>query len=72
MPKAINDTPTSASADAHDFIDLIISITSLSPLLTEYTQQSSIFGIVDLQNKLPYLVVDTYRMWIKIFKLHFN
>lgn len=72
MPKAINDTPTSASADAHDFIDLIISITSLSPLLTEYTQQSSIFGIVDLQNKLPYLVVDAYRMWIKIFKLHFN
>ncbi len=55
MPRATNDTPTSASADAHPLIDFTISI--LSPLWLTSSQLVYLPQVRSV-NKLPYLVVD--------------
>ena len=64
MPKAIKDTPTSANDDAHDLIDLTISI--LSPLWLTSSQLVYLLS-KDCQNKLPHLVVGVYKAQKKFY-----
>tara|TARA_E500000318_G_C3404908_1_gene151262 strand:+ start:31 stop:270 length:240 start_codon:yes stop_codon:yes gene_type:complete len=64
MPRAIKDTPTSANDDAHDLIDLIISI--LSPLWLTSSQLVYLLSKDD-ENKLPHLVVGVYRAVEKFY-----
>ena len=59
MPRAINDTPTSANDDAHDLIDFTISI--LSPLWLT-SSQLVYLPVVIAVNKLSHLVVDVCRV----------